>query len=352
MNISLANKLSAMRTAAGLSESQAAARADVAVNTLKAWEHGEESPSLAQSITLSKVYGVDISEFAQTADVSDGISLKKGQSVPLEPRHGIQFTPYSEGYLREKIPDRFTDEEIYPQKQTAWNEAPNAYTAGTAYADRAQTNRPNIEVVNERVNAAVTGAAAHIPANVMKTAEKILHKTGEALDRAAVEVQRALNEPAPPPAPKPQAHYVPPKRGTSARDERREQKRLYEQQLRDEKYAREQDKKAKWQSRSLFYKTFPLLMTAAFFLSIPLHLAEIGWMAFLLIPLYYGLINALDERDLKKFPYPVLAVMLYLFPIILTQHDLQNFFATAGLWIFLTIPFYYILIDHIKNKRR
>jgi hypothetical protein len=89
-------------------------------------------------------------------------------------------------------------------------------------------------------------------------------------------------------------------------------------------------------------------MTAAFFLSIPLHLAEIGWMSFLLIPLYYGLVNAIETRDLKKFPYPVLAVMLYLFPLIITGGS--EFFGVAGLWIFLTIPFYYILIDHFKGK--
>jgi transcriptional regulator with XRE-family HTH domain len=359
MNITLANKLSAMRTAAGLSEAEAAARADVAVETLKSWEHGEDSPSLAQSITLSQVYGVDISQFAQTPDVSGGISLKKEQSVPLEPRHGVQFTPYSEGYLREKIPDRFTDEEIYPQKQTVWNEAPNAYkgNAGTTYAEQTATARPNIEVVSDRINAAVTGAAAHIPPNIVKAAETILQKTGEALDRAAVEVQRALNEPAPPQEPKPekpQAHYVPP--FTGSRAEKREAKRQFQQRMYEEELLRKQAKrdreelrKKKWRKRSLFYKCFPLLMTAGFFLSIPLGLASIGWMAFLLIPLYYGLVEALDQHDLKKFPYPLLAVLLYLFPIIITGGS--EFFGVAGLWVFLTIPFYYILIDHIKGKR-
>jgi transcriptional regulator with XRE-family HTH domain len=340
-----------MRTAAGLTEAEAASRADVSAETLKSWEHGEESPSLAQSITLSQIYGVDISQFAQTADVSDGISLKKEQSVPLEPRHGIQFTPYSEGYLREKIPDRFTDEEIYPQKQTAWNEAPNAYggNAGTAYAEQTAPPRPNVEVVADRISSAVAAGTAHIPENIRRTAAKIMQKTGDALDRAAAEVQRALNEPAPPPEPKPQPQYIPPQMPKNPRDLKREQKRLYEQQLAEEKHQREQNKKAKWRKRSLFYKTFPLLMTAAFFLSIPLGLASVGWMSFLLIPLYYGLVSAFDARDLKKFPYPVLAVMLYLFPLIITGGS--EFFGVAGLWIFLTIPFYYILIDHIKSKR-
>jgi transcriptional regulator with XRE-family HTH domain len=365
MNVSLANKLSSMRTAAGLTEGQAAAAAGVEEETVKKWEHGEGSPTLAESVALSRAYGVDISQFVQSADLSQGISLKKEQSVPLSGEHGIKFTPYSEGYVREKIPDKYTDNEVYPkpQKQTVQNnvsgnasgfvDAPSygsygsapytgAYYSGgaqTTYAEPQKTSGGiNIEVVENRINQAVNGAAAHMPA-VTAAAEKIFRKTGELIDTAAEKARQAI-ENAPPPS-----SYSPP---PSKRERKREAERLKREKQQTDEAARAEYKAYKkkvWRNSSLFYKTFPLLITAGFFASIPIGLAHIGWLGFLLIPLYYGFHSALRHRDMKRFPYPLVPLILFLLAALIGVDP------TWALWLFMTIPFYYILIDHYRGKR-
>jgi transcriptional regulator with XRE-family HTH domain len=420
MNVSLANKLSSMRTAAGLSEAEAAALADLTPEMIKAWEHGEGSPSLAESVTLSQIYGTDISQFAEGVDFSNGVSLKKSVSVPFTPQktesapsenqHGIKFTPYSEGYLREKIPDKYTDNEIYPQRQTAYNEAPNAYSGAqsgyggtqsgynpqsgyggtqsgyggtqsgysgtqsgyggtqnvydtapkaaysgaqdgfvnaprTAYAEPPKSSGGiNIEVVENRIRE----ATSYIPPDVADKAGKFLRKTGEIIDSAAEGVRRAINNVESPETPKsPEIPYEMPR--TSA-DTRREIKYMKEQeayQKAESKAEKKRRKKQYWKKSSLLYKTFPLLMTALFFFGIAIGLESISWMSFLLIPLYYGFHNARMEHDMKKFPYPVLALILFLFPLIVFGDDNVPW----ALGILFTIPFYYILIDHIRGKR-
>jgi transcriptional regulator with XRE-family HTH domain len=366
MNVSLANKLSSMRTAAGLTEAAAAAAAGVSEKTLKSWEHGEGSPTLAESVALSRAYAVDISQFAETADVSQGISLKKSQSVPLSGEHGIKFTPYSEGYMREKIPDKYTDDEIYPkpQKQTVnnyasasgWNDAPaygtqsgapytGAYYSGgagagqTTYAEPQRTQGGiNIEVVENRINQAVNSAATHMPAAVA-AAEKIFRKTGELIDTAAEKARQAMEN-----APDPSSYTPPP----SKRERKREAERLKREKQQTDEAARAEYKAYKkkiWRKSSLLYKCFPLLMTAGFFASIPLGLAHIAWLGFLLIPLYYGFHTAIRHHDMKKFPYPIVPLIFFLL-VALMDGD-----PAWALWMFITIPFYYILIDHIRGKR-
>jgi transcriptional regulator with XRE-family HTH domain len=371
MNISLANKLSSMRTAAGLSEAEAGAAAEISPETIKAWEHGEGSPSLAESISLSRVYGVDISKFAETADLSQGISLKKEQSVPLGTKqHGIKFTPYSEGYFRERIPDNFTDNEIYPkpQKQTVQNDAHSPYgvqsgygaptasavggwsdapsygnvgkvgNAQTAYKEPSKPGGINIEVVENRVNAAANNVATAMP-EVTAVAEKIFTKTGEIIESAAEGVRRAMEGAA-------ERNAAKPRKPTKQelREEAEQRKREAEANSRRVKAEYREYKKKQWRKSSLLYKVFPLLATAAFFLSIPIGAAHIGWLSFLLIPLYYGFHSAIRHRDMKRFPFPIIPLMLFLLTALLDGDPVW------ALWLFLTIPFYYILIDHYRGK--
>jgi transcriptional regulator with XRE-family HTH domain len=354
MNITLANKLSSMRTAAGLSIEQAATAAEISPDDIKAWEHGEGSPSLAQSITLSRIYGVDISQFAETADYSKGISLKKEKSVPLEENHGIKFTPYSEGYLRERIPDKYTDNEIYPkaQKQTAqnnagsygaptaggsnWSSAPSY--GGVAYAEpKKSSGGINIEVVENRVK----NAESNIPPmpEVAAVAEKIFDKTGEIIESAAEGIRKAMESHEASDAPKTRA-----KSKREIREEADRLKREAEATSRRVKAEHREYKKKQWRKSSLLYKCFPLLMTTVFFLSIPIGAAFIGWLAFLLIPLYYGFHSALRHHDMKRFPYPIIPLILFLLTALIDGDPVW------ALWLFLTIPFYYILIDHFRGK--
>ena len=71
-----------------------------------------------------------------------------------------------------------------------------------------------------------------------------------------------------------------------------------------------------------------------------------GWLLFLLIPIWYTLIAAVDKRNIYCFAYPVLAALIYL--------CLGIFW---NLWhpgwiIFLTIPLYYSVSSGINSMIR
>ncbi len=68
-----------------------------------------------------------------------------------------------------------------------------------------------------------------------------------------------------------------------------------------------------------------------------------GWLIFMTIPLYYGLVSAVVNRKANHFPYPVLATAVYL---------LLGFLGITWTWslfLFASIPMYYILTG--KKKR-
>ena len=71
-----------------------------------------------------------------------------------------------------------------------------------------------------------------------------------------------------------------------------------------------------------------------------------GWLLFLLIPIWYTLIAAVDKRNIYCFAYPILATLIYL--------CLGIFW---NLWhpgwiIFLTIPLYYLVSSWINSMIR
>lgn len=71
-----------------------------------------------------------------------------------------------------------------------------------------------------------------------------------------------------------------------------------------------------------------------------------GWLLFLLIPLWYSLIEAIEKKSANHFAYPVLATLVFLY---------IGFF--GGLWhpgwaVFLTIPLYYSLVSYIRYLYR
>lgn len=70
-----------------------------------------------------------------------------------------------------------------------------------------------------------------------------------------------------------------------------------------------------------------------------------GWMMFFLIPLYYTTKEAILKRNLLAFCFPVVVTWAYLV------------LGFAGNWIiglplFATIPFYYIIVDHFRKKKK
>lgn len=97
--------------------------------------------------------------------------------------------------------------------------------------------------------------------------------------------------------------------------------------------------------KSIWHKfPYPILVVIVFLICGFAGYWYISWIAFLTIPLYYTLIDAVVKRNPNHFAYPVLVAAVYLF-----------FGMTMCLWhplwiIFLTIPIYYCITDIIKKK--
>ncbi|MCL2718562.1 MAG: helix-turn-helix transcriptional regulator [Lachnospiraceae bacterium] len=102
-----------------------------------------------------------------------------------------------------------------------------------------------------------------------------------------------------------------------------------------------------------WYKTnqkqkFPmtiLIIIVYIFISVFFNLWHPGWLLFLLIPLWYTLVDAINKKNAHIFAYPVLATLVFL---------IMGFYANVwhpGWVIFLTIPIYYPLVSYFRSLR-
>ncbi len=108
------------------------------------------------------------------------------------------------------------------------------------------------------------------------------------------------------------------------------------------------DEKWKKKHRHSIWSSFPYVIVCIIaFLGLGFFagLWHPGWMVFLTIPLFYGLVEAITKRNMNKFPFAVLTVIVFL---------CLGFF--LGMWhpgwiVFLTIPIYH-WIGHEINRHR
>jgi transcriptional regulator with XRE-family HTH domain/uncharacterized membrane protein len=93
---------------------------------------------------------------------------------------------------------------------------------------------------------------------------------------------------------------------------------------------------------------FPMAMViiiAYILISVFFNLWHPGWLLFLLIPLWYTLVDAIYKKNANIFAYPVLAILLYL---------VMGFYALVwhpGWVIFLTIPIYYSIVSYFRSLK-
>lgn len=89
-----------------------------------------------------------------------------------------------------------------------------------------------------------------------------------------------------------------------------------------------------------------LILIVYILISVFFNLWHPGWLLFLLIPIWYSLVEAIHKKNANIFAYPVLATLIYL---------ILGFYAHGwhpGWVIFLTIPIYYPLVSYIKSLGR
>jgi transcriptional regulator with XRE-family HTH domain len=398
MNISLANKLSTLRIDTGLSENELSAFINVPEDRIVSWERAESEPTASELFELSKLYHVSIDELikSEKLDPSEPISLKKERpSISLASEKSI-------GYIREKLPENPTDREVYPAGYTGGANGDYKRNSGIQFvgadSDRFadapyvkaedikprdfshlgydEPQNPNMKfktVDDSTAEKSGIDLSGILPPETAAKIGDALTKAGTlagtAIDKLADEIKRSVensananntegyNPPPPPFSPPPagysssQKGYSPPPPGMSRREQKRWEKeeRRRERLRRDyEKLQRMADKREKNKHRSLFYKLFPLIMTMLFFIVGANINFEWSWLFFLFIPVYYTLVEAIEKRDPRRFAFPVLLLIPWFFFGFVGSGD---FFA-EGLWMFVTIPFYYIIADHVYRQRR
>lgn len=89
-----------------------------------------------------------------------------------------------------------------------------------------------------------------------------------------------------------------------------------------------------------------LILIIYILISVFFNLWHPGWLLFLLIPIWYSLVEAIHKKNANVFAYPVLAVLVYL---------VLGFYVNAwhpGWVIFLTIPIYYPIVSYLRSLGR
>ena len=359
MNIEIANRLQQMRKKNNLSQEELAAKMGVTRQAVSKWERAESAPDMENLILLAKLYGVTIDELLNTGispkTVSDGVSLKKDD-------YG-----YTDDPVREKRPENYTEEEIFPNtNMNGENSIPQGAPFGadidedekkSADANPQQDDLvKNLEkagraigdVINsagQKLNDTIKNAKENEKSAEGKTEdwevklEQGIDKFGDAMDKLGDKLGDIGD-----------------KFGDKLGDKL---DKKFSEAFNDEKHAAHAEmhdcRKKHKEPATLLDKLFPILMVIVFFMSIPIGLAHIGWIAFLFIPMYYTTKEAIKKRNPLIFCYPVFCVIVYLgFGLILEE----IWYWLAGVWwstmwmLFLTIPVYYIVFAHYYSQKK
>ena len=331
MNVEVANRLQQLRKKNNLSQEELAEKIGISRQAVSKWERAEASPDTDNIILLSKLYGVSLDELLKTESEPLGeVSLKKED-------YGYTADP-----VREMRPEQYTDEEIYPNMQQNGSSIPQGSPFGADIDDeeRAKTVYGNgigkkIEKAGRAVGDVINAAGEKI--NQEFTAEKAkdfesklergMEKLGQKFDKLGQKIDNMT--------------------GNSSQS----YNYSYNSQSTDKQGRKKRVRNAP--PATLMDKLFPIIMLGVFLLSIPLDLAHPGWVAFLIIPFYYTTKNAVRNKNLMYFCYPLLCVIVY-FGIggflDIIWWGFASFWYSIMWLLFLTIPLYYTGIAALRKR--
>lgn len=328
MTIETANRLRQMRNKNGLSQEELAAKIGVSRQAVSKWERAEASPDTDNLILLARLYGVSIDELLKTgeaAEPSEKISLKK------------EDYGYKEESSREVFPENYTEDEVYPNKQDKPIHQSTSTPQGSPFgADISEEERKSSEGIADKMEKAgrAIGDLLNSAGEAIRSGdgkdwddklEKGVDKLCKGLEKGMDKLNSGIEKGVDKLEKKCEGYY-----GGSA-------KKTTEQKA----------------SATLLDKTFPIIITFAFLCTCGIGLAHPGWTLFLLIPLYYTGKEAFRKRNPLIFCYPVLCAFVYFF-IGGALDVLSNWL--SGIWydlmwlLFLTIPLYYTLFPAIKKR--
>lgn len=341
MNVEIANRLQQLRKNNNLSQEELAEKIGVSRQAVSKWERAEASPDTENLILLSKLYRMSLDELVNTN--SRPISLKKDD--------------YKEP-AREMRPDNYTEEEIYPNRETTHNSIPQGSPFGADISEEEKRkaspdgdfgefgeamNRAG-RAIGDAINAAGDRVRAEMkrPGKDGKSfedrLERSMNRIGNGIERAGRAVERSFDK-------------------LGEKMDEKEKKYSYNYSY---NYSSSEKKKKKHKHdtqkppATLFDKLFCFLILGVFFSFVGVGLAHPGWVLFLLIPLYYTTKNALRKRNLLLFCYPLLCAVIYFgiggFLDLIFWGSLAVHWYEIMWILFLTIPLYYTGIVAIKKR--
>ncbi len=327
MNIEIANRLRQMRNKNDLSQEELAAKIGVSRQAVSKWERAEASPDTDNLILLAKLYGISIDELLRTEEAapSSGISLKKDD-------YGYKDEP-----IREAVPENYTDEEIYPGAEKA--ETTSVPQGSPFGADIGGEEKKASEGIGDTI-----GKAGRAIGDMLNSAGEAIRsgdskdwddKLEKGVDKFCQGLEKGMDK-----------LHSGIEKGVDKLGEK------YDKYNADSTGSAQKKNKQR-PPATLLDKIFPIIITFAFLCTCGIGIAHPGWTLFLLIPLYYTGKEALRKRNPLIFCYPVFCAFVYFF--IGGSLDVLSSWL-SGIWydlmwlLFLTIPLYYTLFPAIKKR--
>lgn len=348
MNVEIANRLQQLRKNNNLSQEELAEKIGVSRQAVSKWERAEASPDTDNLILLSRLYNMSLDEILRT------------DSRPVGGRVSLKKDDYKEP-AREMRPDNYTEEEIYPNRETVHNSIPQGSPFGADIDEEEKSkSAPNMDFgeLGDAVDRAgraigdiINSAGQKINEEMKKTGkdgktfedklENGINRLGRGIEKAGMAVEKSFD-----------------KLGQKMEENEKKYNNNYDYSC---DHSSSSEKKKKHNHRhntqrppvTLFDKLLPFIIVSLFFISCGLGIPHWGWVLFLLIPLYYTTKEALRKRSLNMFCYPLLCAVIY-FGIGMPLLDIWS--GAGDLWmstmwlLFLTIPLYYTGIAAIKKR--
>ena len=93
---------------------------------------------------------------------------------------------------------------------------------------------------------------------------------------------------------------------------------------------------------------FSLVMTGVYFwIGFEYSLWHPGWLLFLLIPIFSTFVQAIKNKNIRIFAYPVLVLLAFLYMWLVAGSN-----GHPEWLIFFTIPIYYWIIDGLRDRKK
>ena len=408
MNVETANHLQMLRKKNGYSQEELAEKIGISRQAVSKWERAEASPDTDNLILLAKLYGVTLDELLKTDSLpmpdSEGISLRKedymGQSSVPDDDGEIYPNGHPFNKAQQNTDSSANTADIHNDNtQNAQNDTGVAGIVKGIAGITKQAIDTTAKALNEANNDIENGKSFEksMEDSFKKNFEgfgKTMEKSFENFDKDFEKFDKDFEKDFENFDKSFEEGFA-----RAAENLKAEGERVKENKEKQVKYP-----------ATLLDKLFPLIIVCAFFMFGAIGLWHPAWLLFLLIPIYYTWVNpmrrfqhgdisflqafkkfldgsvpiavtfiflvlglltrqwqimwtifffipiyytgmeAIKKRNPLVFAYPVLVAWFYC--------TVGCFFMRPSVWVFMlpvfvTIPFYYIILDHIrKNKKK